>query len=321
MANMSALTSSLFVNTQGQQGLDQAKLSDFKMWWGQALTIAEDNGKDGAAAMFRNTQPILNQPTMADTLFAMMQFLVNESTEEEMETAQSSIGLERDRVAEKTKDIIDKIDKAIKEMEKAKKMNGFMKAFGWIGVALAVVAAVAVTVATGGLGAPAAVALFTAGVAVVMQSLDEAGVMEEFAKNNPDAFLAVMITVTAVTLIASLGVGAAGAFGLLANSAKVAATTAKTAQMVATVAELAAAATDIASGGVTLAKADHESNALEAQGQLALLQAQKENVKEMAEQAVKFLQMLIQRMQNSVEMVSSMAEKEVKRMSDFAEMT
>lgn len=69
-----------------------------------------------------------------------------------------------------------KIDKAIKDMEKAAQSQKRNKIFGWIMTALAVVAAVVACVATGGLAVGAVVA---AGIALTCQVLNETGVMEK----------------------------------------------------------------------------------------------------------------------------------------------
>jgi hypothetical protein len=134
----------------------------------------------------------------------------------DQERVNSDIGDIRDKgvqVQQKNKEISDKLLDAAEKMEKAKTTSLIMKIFGWIAVALSVVAAVV----TGG-----ALAMVAAGVGLVMATLNETGVMnklmeaiakdrmERLGESPSEAKRNAMIIMTVLTIAISVATIASG---------------------------------------------------------------------------------------------------------------
>lgn len=82
-----------------------------------------------------------------------------------------------------TKERLAKLDETLKQMDKAAKMNAFMKVFGWLMVAVSIAIAAVTCGAAGGLVVGA---VLSAAVALTFQVLNETGVMEKFTKAVAD---------------------------------------------------------------------------------------------------------------------------------------
>ena len=82
-----------------------------------------------------------------------------------------------------TKERLAKLDETLKKMDKAAKMNTFMKVFGWLMVAVSIAIAAVTCGAAGGLVVGA---VLSAAVALTFQVLSETGVMDKFTKAVSD---------------------------------------------------------------------------------------------------------------------------------------
>lgn len=82
-----------------------------------------------------------------------------------------------------TKERLAALDETLKQMDKAAKMNTFMKVFGWLMVAVSIAIAAVTCGAAGGLVVGA---VLSAAVALTFQVLNETGVMEKFTKAVSD---------------------------------------------------------------------------------------------------------------------------------------
>lgn len=157
---------------------------------GQALSLLGDAGIKVSNTATRTDStgtptgatgtPVLDNPdaeaAKEANLERLIAFLQLDNDERQAQLAQDRIETFKNSYKAEHDARLQKIDKAIKDMEKAAQSQKRNKIFGWLMTALAVVAAVVACVATGGVAVGAVVA---AGIAVTCQVLNETGVMEK----------------------------------------------------------------------------------------------------------------------------------------------
>jgi transloator len=204
---------------------------------------------------------------------------------------------------------------AAQEMEKAKEAGLIGQIFGWIGAAVAIIAAVAVTIATFGAAAPASglaiagvIAALTgavlAGTTQVVTSIP--GAMESMGKEGSQAFMFTMMALQIACAIVSIGAGAASAAGAGSTAAKGGTDAAKAATEIATkagkielaaeklgkVAQITSGAVEMAEGGTSIAKAEYEHTAQYAQADVKELVKWLKALATQDEQAIEFVRAL-----------------------------
>ena len=169
--------------------------------------------------------PALDNPAdikqLEENLEKLIAYLQMDNEERQAQMAKGRINLQKDALETERKGRSEKIEKSLKDMDKAAESRKASKIFGWIMTALAVVAAVVACIATGGLAVGPVIG---ACIAVGCQVLSETGVMdkivEKLAKGLEDAGMSkqaaqilAQVLITAAIMAASLGAGFAGGGG------------------------------------------------------------------------------------------------------------
>ena len=183
-----------------------------------------ENGETGRATGATNV-PALDNPAdikqLEENLEKLIAYLQMDNEERQAQMAKDRINLQKDALETERKGRSEKIEKSLKDMDKAAESRKASKIFGWIMTALAVVAAVVACIATGGLAVGPVIG---ACIAVGCQVLSETGVMdkivEKLAKGLEDAGMSkqaaqilAQVLITAAIMAASLGAGFAGGGG------------------------------------------------------------------------------------------------------------
>ena len=166
--------------------------------------------------------PALDNPEDVKQIEANLEKLISylQMDNEERQTAMAKerIDMQKDSLETERNNRSQKIEKSLKDMEKAAESRKASKVFGWLMTALAVVAAVVACVATGGLAIGPVIG---ACIAIGCQVLNETGVMdkivEKLAKgleslglSKQAAQILAQVLITVAIMAASLGSGLAG---------------------------------------------------------------------------------------------------------------
>jgi hypothetical protein len=183
-----------------------------------------ENGETGRATGATNV-PALDDPADLKQLEANLEKLISylqmDNEERQAQMAKDRINLQKDALETERQGRSEKIEKSLKDMDKAAESRKASKIFGWLMTALAVVAAVVACVATGGLALGPVIG---AGIAIACQVLSETGVMdkivEKLAKgleslgmSKQAAQILAQVLITVAIMAASLGAGFAGGGG------------------------------------------------------------------------------------------------------------
>ena len=183
-----------------------------------------ENGETGRATGATNV-PALDNPAdikqLEENLEKLIAYLQMDNEERQAQMAKDRINLQKDALETERKGRSEKIEKSLKDMDKAAESRKASKVFGWLMTALAVVAAVVACIATGGLAVGPGIG---AGIAIACQVLSETGVMdkivEKLAKGLESLGLSkqasqilAQVIITAAIMAASLGAGFAGGGG------------------------------------------------------------------------------------------------------------
>ena len=197
--------------------------------------VGTQNGTDQPGQVVGATGiPGLDDPAdlkqLEEDLEKLIAFLQLDEDERQAEMAKARIETQKESMEAEHKERQEKIDKSMKEMEKAAQSRLANRIFGWLGAIVAVamaVAAVAFTIVTGGAGA-VAMGFAIAGAVVAVGSLvmSETGLtdklteaiadsLEKSGLSKKDAQLAaaliVNLSIMAISLGCSIGGMAAGA--------------------------------------------------------------------------------------------------------------
>ena len=166
--------------------------------------------------------PALDNPAdikqLEENLEKLISYLQMDNEERQAQMAKDRINLQKDALETERQGRSEKIEKSLKDMDKAAESRKASKIFGWLMTALAVVAAVVACVATGGLAVGPVIG---AGIAVACQVLSATGAMdkivESLAKGLEDlgmskqtAQIVAQVLITAAIMAASIGAGFGG---------------------------------------------------------------------------------------------------------------
>ena len=177
--------------------------------------------------------PSLDNPADVKQLEANLEKLLSyikmDNDERQAQMAKDRIDLQKDSLDTERKSRSEKIDKSLKDMDKAAKSRTASKIFGWIMTAIAVIAAVVACIATAGIAVGPVVG---AGIAIACQVLSETGVMDKLAEklakgleglglSKEAAQILAQVLITVAIMAASIGTGFLGGGGsALANAVK-----------------------------------------------------------------------------------------------------
>ena len=127
--------------------------------------------------------PALDNPAdikqLEENLEKLISYLQMDNEERQAQMAKDRINLQKDALETERQGRSEKIEKSLKDMDKAAESRKASKIFGWLMTALAVVAAVVACVATGGLAVGPVIG---AGIAIACQVLSETGVMDKIVE-------------------------------------------------------------------------------------------------------------------------------------------
>ncbi len=175
--------------------------------------------------------PVLDNPDdeMAKeiNLEKLIAYLQLENEKGQAESAKSRIESMKGELELEHKDRSSKIDKSLKEMEKAAAARTRNKIFGWLLTGLAIIGAVVACIATGGIAVGAVIG---AGIALTAQVLNETGVMEKITGGLAEALekagmskqaaqIVAQVAIAVAIIAASLGAGFAGGAAVGASAA------------------------------------------------------------------------------------------------------
>lgn len=203
-----------------------------------------DNTETGRATGATGV-PALDNPEdikqLEQNLEKLLSYLQMDNDERQTAMAKERIEIQKDTLDAERKNRSEKIDKSLKDMDKAAESRKASRVFGWLMTALAVVAAVVACIATGGLAIGPVIG---AGIAIACQVLNETGVMDKLVEKLAEgleklglskqaAQILAQVLITVAIMAASLGAGFAGGGGTaVSNLAKGAAKTMETVEKV-----------------------------------------------------------------------------------------
>ena len=235
-------------------------------------------------------------------LAKLIAFLQLDNEERQTQMTKDRIELQKSNLDVEHKERMTEIDESIKKMKDAEKSALVSRIFGWIGAILSVVAAVALTLVTG--GAAAGFAIAGAVIAVSSLVLNETGAMDKITEAivdklmeaNPnmsrsDAMLKASLIVNLTVMGLSLGCSVGGMVSGIASAANGVLKLSKTAI---DVAKTVQNAVTITSTGVAV-------GALAAGGANTYFTHRSENAKADVTELEKFITMLQQRLDESQE--------------------
>ena len=276
--------------------------------------------------------PALDNPAdlkqIEANLEKLLAYLQLDNEERQAEMAKERINTNKDSLAAEHKERADKINESIKKMEDAAKSRMASRIFGWIGAALAIVAAVVTTIVTG--GAAAAFAIAGAVVAVTALVLDESGAMDKMVegltkalekagmdknKAKLTASLLINLTMMALSLTCSIGGMAAGFAQMAKAAAETISTVAKAIQSASSIANSAVGIGSLASGIATTVTG-YQSGIADAEvTELGKIMAELQRRLEESEEE---LEALLQAIQNSISQIVELLASETDTQSEIA---
>lgn len=275
--------------------------------------------------------PALDDPgdsrQIAMNLEKLVSYLQLDNQERQTEQAKERIELQQETLDSEHEDRMSQIDDSIQKMKDAEKASTISRIFGWIGAVLAVAAAVALTVVTGGVAAGFAIA--GAVLAVSSLVLNETGAMDSMTTalsehlqsahgmSKKDAQLAasliINLSITAASLACSIGGMVAG----LSSAAAAAANTADTVQKVAGLSEQTARTIQTA---ITVANTGAGAGSLAASGTSTYFTYRSETSKADTTEMEKFIKTLQQRLDECEEELQRILEQMESNIGTIAQM-
>ena len=303
------------------------------------VTRSDDTSASGAGE--RKTTgatnvPSLDNPGDAKQLQANLEKLVAylqlDNEERQTQMAKDRIEIQKDNLETEHKDRMKELEKSFKKMDDAEKARMASRVFGWLGAIMAVVAAVVVTVVTGGLAAGFAIA--GAALAVTALVMNETGAMEsltnklsehlqeKYGMSKSQAQLAASLIINISIMVAQLGCAIGSAASAAASAAKAAAdaattvsTTATKIQSVVTIANTAVSAGGLASGGVnsffTYRSDDAKADVMELQKFITMLQQRLDESEEE-------LQLIVEQIQSAIGKIADLISSATDQSAEIA---
>ena len=283
--------------------------------------------------------PSLDNPGDAKQLQANLEKLVAylqlDNEERQTQMAKDRIEIQKDNLETEHKDRMKELEASFKKMDDAEKARMASRVFGWLGAIMAVVAAVVVTVVTGGMAAGYAIA--GAAIAVSALVMNETGAMEaltnklsehlqeKYGMSKSQAQLAASLIINISIMVAQLGCAIGSAASAAASAAKAAAdaaaagasasTTATTVQSVVTIANTAVSAGGLASGGVnsffTYRSDDAKADVMELQKFITMLQQRLDESEEE-------LQLIVEQIQSAIGKIADLISSATDQSAEIA---
>ena len=303
------------------------------------VTRSDDTSASGAGE--RKTTgatnvPSLDNPGDAKQLQANLEKLVAylqlDNEERQTQMAKDRIEIQKDNLETEHKDRMKELEASFKKMDDAEKARMASRVFDWLGAIMAVVAAVVVTVVTGGMAAGFAIA--GAALAVTALVMNETGAMEsltnklsehlqeKYGMSKSQAQLAASLIINVSIMVAQLGCAIGSAASAAASAAKAAAdaattvsTTATKIQTAVTIANTAVSAGGLASGGVnsffTYRSDDAKADVMELQKFITMLQQRLDESEEE-------LQLIVEQIQGAIGKIADLISSATDQSAEIA---
>ena len=145
-----------------------------------ARTDNAENGKPTGSTGVPSLDNPADIKQIEANLEKLIAYLQMDNEERQTAMAKDRIEIQKDTLDAERKTRSEKIDKSLKDMDKAAKSRLASKIFGWLMTAVAVIAAVVSCVATAGFAVGPVVG---AGIAIACQVLNETGTMDKIIEN------------------------------------------------------------------------------------------------------------------------------------------
>jgi hypothetical protein len=289
------------------------------------VTKADTAGTGGAAE--KKTTGSTNVPALDDpgdqkqaaaNLEKLVSYLELDNEDRQTEMAKDRIKLQKETLDAEHENRMDQIDESLEKMRDAETSSKWSRAFSWIGAIVAIAAAVALTICTGGVGVAAAFAIAGAVISVASLTLNETGAMDkitdamaESLRNNQgmskrDAQLAASLICNLSIAVLSLGCGIGSMVSSAASVASTAANVASTAQKAAAVSESTAKTVQTV---MTVANTGVSAGSLLTTGVSTYFNKRSEESKADTTEMEKFIQELQNRLEQSSEELQALLEQ------------
>lgn len=286
---------------------------------GRSVSVNANQRADGAETgrpTGATGVPALDNPADVKQLEANLEKLISylqmDNEERQTQMAKDRIDMQKDTLDAERKTRSEKIDKSLRDMDKAAESRKASKVFGWLMTALAVVAAVVACVATGGLAVGPVVG---AGIAIACQVLNETGVMDKIVEglakgleglglSKQAAQILAQVLITVAIMAASLGASfAGGGASAVANAVKGGAETLEKVRAAIALVSLLVGVSSTVAGGVgayqSYKAGMSQADVSETEKVIAALKQRLEECEEELEQ-------ILQQLQNNVAQVAEM---------------
>ncbi len=234
------------------------------------VSYKDDDGK----TVTRSASSLLDEPTLdPDQALALLQAISAKLRGQNTQSATETVQANKEKQEKLHDERMEKLMESIKTAADAKKSGEIGQVFAWIGVALALIAAVATAVLTFGAGAGASALMIAGCIAAitgaclatttqVVSSIP--GALEGMGQDGQKAFMYTMMALQIAAAIVSLGAG----IGTAVNAAKATADVAveatkmmKMATIVSNTSQVAGGVTEVAGGAANIARAEQQHNA------------------------------------------------------------
>lgn len=275
--------------------------------------------------------PALDNPAdpknVEANLEKLIAYLQLDNDERQAELARERINTQKETLASEHKDRTDKISESLKKMDDAAKTAKLNRIFGWIMAAVAVIAAVVLSVASGGVATGAVIGAVLAVGSMVMQ---ETGAMdkltEELAKalekagmSSNQAKMWAAIIITTAILVASLAAGGigsgAGKVKELTGIGKLIQEVAQSAQKYVSAASKVMGAANIVSNAVG---AVDNFEAGKSQAELTETEKFLQIIRQQLEESEEELQAILEMLQSNIGQLAELLASETNTMNEIA---
>ena len=345
--NMNTKMSAMPIDTSAQaekaSGLDSTKVKEvvtkaMEVLAGANLSVtkADTSGVTGAAE--KKTTGSTNVPALDDpgdsqqvaaNLEKLVSYLQLDNEERQTEMAKDRIELQKNTLDAEHDERMEQIDDSIQKMKDSENASKWSRAFSWIGAIVAIVAAVALTVCTGGVGLAAGFAIAGAVISVASLALNETGAMDKitdaltdhlksnYGMKKSDASLAASLICNLSICALSLGCGIGSAVSSAASVASTAANVVSTAEKVARISESTAKTVQTV---MTVANTGVGAASLTTSGLSTYYTKRSEESKADTTELEKFIQQLQQRLNETEEELQQLLQQIESGVSTIAQM-
>ena len=335
------MTQAMYESLSKASGADSTQLKEvvgkaMEVLAGSNLSVTRSDTAGAGGVAEKKTTGATNVPQLDDpgdpeqveaNLEKLVSYLQLDNQERQTEMAKDRIELQKGSLDAEHEDRMEQIDESIQKMKDAETASKWSRAFSWIGAIVAVIAAVALTVVTG--GAAAGFAIAGAALAVTSLVLNETGAMDKMVNaladhmksahgmSKSDAKLAASLICNLSICVLSLGCGIGSMVSGAASVASTAANVAETAQKAALISESTAKTIQT---GMTVVNTGVSAASLTTSGVSTYYTKRSEESKADTSELEKFMKQLQQRLDESQEELQQILQQIESGMNSIANM-